>query len=59
MKKGLVNCLLSAQQNGGRLFFNEDINPIISNSTISRLDRKSRDKIRIVKFHPRRNRFEN
>lgn len=58
MKKGSENCLLSARQNSGRLLFNEDITPIISNATISKLDRKNRDKMRVI-FHPRRNRSEN
>jgi hypothetical protein len=59
MKKGIESCLLSAKQNSGRLLFNEDINSIISNATISKLDKKSRDKMRVIKFHPRRNHFEN
>jgi hypothetical protein len=59
MKKGIEICLLSAQKNSGRFCFNEDINEIISNSTISKLDRKSRDVIRIIKFHPRRNSYKN
>jgi hypothetical protein len=59
MKKGSENCLLSARQNSGRLLFNEDITSIISNTTISKLNKKSRDTMRVIKFHPRRNHSEN
>lgn len=59
MKKGSVNNLLSAKQNGGRLLFNEDITQIISNATISKLGKKGRDTLRVIRFHPRRNRSEN
>jgi len=59
MKKGIESSLLSASKNSGRLLFNEDITPIISNATISKLDKKSRDTIRVIKFHSKRNRSEN